>query len=44
MINIFKKLIPHFMKVGGLYICSKMAWMMCGNEFPEKFFVQTHIS
>ena len=46
-LNSFKKLIPHIMKVGGLYICFKMAWMIVPcvvMNFVENCFVQTQIS
>ena len=40
-INFFKKLIPHFMKVGGS-ACLLQNGMddspICGNEFPGNFF------
>ena len=37
MINIFKKLIPHFMKVGGSLFLLQNGMddsPICGNEFP----------
>ena len=40
IINIFKKLIPHIMKVGGsLYLLQNGMddSPMCGNEFPVKY-------
>ena len=42
ILNIFKILIPHFMKVGGsLYLLQNGMddSPMCGNEFPGNFFV-----
>ena len=46
-VNIFQILIPHFMKVGGLYFCFKTAWMIVPYvvmNFLEIFFIQTQIS
>ena len=45
-VNIFEILIPHFMKVGGLYIYSKTAWLIVPYvlmNFLDIFFVQTQI-